>query len=112
MLLEGIWPPNPIAIAGGGALIALGAALKGQAGGGSSSSTSYDGGGGSAASANPALANDNAGMSTVQPTEKKTVTVQIMGHVFDSQESGLRIAQIIKDNADATDFNYKPIGTA
>src|SRR5690606_25866202 len=32
MMLAGIWPPNPAAIAGGGALIALSSALRAQGG--------------------------------------------------------------------------------
>ena len=49
LLLEGIWPPNPIALAAGGALIALGSALKSQAGAGATGSSSSSGGGAGAA---------------------------------------------------------------
>lgn len=113
MLLEGIWPPNPAALAGGAALLVLAGALRSQAGTGGAlkGGASAGGGGGGYYSASASAASASA-PSGVTPQEKKTVTVQIMGHVFDSQESGTRIAEIIKQNADATDFNYKPIGTA
>lgn len=114
MLMSGIWPPNPAAIAGGGALIALGGFLTSQAGGDSGGSevptpsipTSGGApevsGGGSTAMDRPAV-NDQA-------VQQKAVHINIQGNYFDTDQSRMAIVQMVRDNQDATDFNVNKVG--
>lgn len=105
MLLEGMWPPNPLAIAAGGGLIALSAAMRSAAGGGggSSSGGAVSGGG---ASAGP--------MSSPAPVEqqKKSVTVQVQGNYFETEQTKTRLLEMMREASDATDFKYQQIGVS
>lgn len=80
------------AIAAGVALVALGSLLK-SISGGEGISTSPGG------VTSPALANtDGTNPATAQQQEQRTaVSVVVQGNVFDSEETGLRIADILKD---------------
>lgn len=110
MLLMGLWPPNPVAIAGGGALIALGAAMK-AAGDSSGSSSSSVGGGGGYSSAAAASSDTSANAQpTPAPAEKKTVTVSIAGNYFETDQTRTRLMDMIREAGDFTDFNLKQIG--
>lgn len=112
MLLSGIWPPNPAALAGGGALIALGSFLKSQAGGGGASPPTAA----AATGATPA-AGGSTGVDTSQAPAmqeqaamKKSVSIHIQGNYFDTDQTRMAIVQMVRDNQDATDFNVNKIG--
>lgn len=108
MLLSGIWPPNPIAIAGGGALIALGSALSSQAEGSSKVSTGGGGGGGVAsASAAPDL---QEAKPEAQQQERKAVSVNIHGNLYETDQTRTRLMDMIREAGDFTDFNISKIG--
>lgn len=111
MLLMGLWPPNPVAIAAGGALIALGAALKSVAGGSSSGSSGAVSGGGSAFSPD-VTSNNSPGNAAPSPqaAEKKTVTVAIQGNYFETDQTRNRLMEMIREAGDFTDFQLKQIG--
>ncbi len=111
-LLAGIWPPNPIELAEGAALIALGGALK--AVGSSSGSSAPSGGGGSigAIGGGPA---SNAGASagpTPQAAQTKSFTLAVHGNIFETEQTKQRIVDLFRQSADSTDFTFKTIGTA
>ena len=112
MLLMGLWPPNPVAIAAGGALIALGAALQSAGGGGGGSTVSGGGGGGGSVSATSASATAPGG---AQPTPQaappaKHISVNIAGHYMETDQTRTALMDIIRQAGDMTDFNLKQIG--
>lgn len=118
MMLSSIWPPNPLGFAGGAALLALSGFLHSQAGGGSSGSAGSGisaGGAGSFASS-PALADvgspATASAAAAASTPRNSVTIQVMGNYFETEETKRRLAEIIREHQDATDFTFKEIGHA
>lgn len=121
MLLSGIWPPNPVAIGGGIALLALGGALKAAAGAGAAPSTA-------AASPSTAAAASGAaaptvpvsGSSETQPTAtpqmesqtgpQRQVSVNIQGNYLETDSSRRMLMNLMRQESDATGFNYSQIG--
>lgn len=115
MLLSGIWPPNPVAIAGGGALIALGGALKSLAGssGGGASVPSVGGGGGAAAPAletQQSAADQSQQLQSQQQVQQRSVHINIAGNLMDTQESQRTLMEVMRKETDATDFTYNKVG--
>lgn len=102
MISAGLWPFNPPVLAGGAALLALAGALKGK---GSSASM----GGGSASAPGT-----NAPVSNIPPEiaqeKKKSVSIQVLGNYFETQETSRRLVELIRSESDATDFKYSQIG--
>lgn len=107
MLLSGIWPPNPIAIAGGGALIALGSALSAQGEGGGGGVPTGGGGGGGAGGSGDALADAKP---EPQQQERKAVSVNIHGNLYETDQTRTRLMDMIREAGDFTDFNISKIG--
>jgi hypothetical protein len=110
LIASSIWPPNPIGLAAGAGLLGLGAFLKSKAGGaGSSDMSGGSSGGGGGASAAGGVAD---GGTTVAREEqkKKSVTVQVMGNYFETEQTKTRLMEIIRESTDATDFKYVQIG--
>lgn len=118
MLLQAIWPPNPVAAAGGIALLALGRILKGAAGGkggggggdvgtpsASAGGGESGGGGGDYSSAMP--------LQTTQQAEiqRKSVTISIQGSYFETEQTKTKLMEMMREATDATDFAYKQIGS-
>jgi hypothetical protein len=106
MLAKGIGSYDPIAIAEGGILIALSGALRAQADGKSKGIGSAGGGGGGGTSAASSAPESKPEMIE-QP--KKAVTVQIMGHLFETEQTKQRLLEMIREQTDATDFKYQQI---
>lgn len=112
MMLSGIWPPNPVALAGGAALIALGGALKaasgGGGGGGGAPSMSMGGGGGYQApqAAPPSQAAMDMRQNAQQNTGNST-TIIVQGHIFDGQETRNRMADLVRQASDGNDFRVQ-----
>lgn len=96
----------PIAIAAGIALIALGGALKALAGGGGSSGASSGGGIRSGASGAAGAGDGGTDLADVGQPQGTQLVVNVQGSVFDSDETGLRIADIIKTNFDRRDVRF------
>lgn len=93
-----------LAIAAGAALVVLGGALKALAGGGSSSPVP---GGGVAASAGGGGASGLSDGTGQEFQEQGTsLVVNVQGSIFDSEETGLRISDIIKTNFDRKDVRF------
>lgn len=111
MMLASIWPPNPAGLAAGAGLVVLAGFLRSQADGGGKG-----GGGGASISAggvggNPYDSNDMGSPSIAQnEQQKKTVTVAIQGNYFDTDQTRMRLMEMIRETTDATDFKYVQIG--
>jgi hypothetical protein len=103
-ILQGIAASvNPLTPGIGGPLIAAGAALatfggllKGLSGGKSSASTSAVSGGGIAAE--PSNGSDLAPTSPAPQQPQTAVSVVVQGNVFDSQETGMRIVDLLNES--------------
>lgn len=121
MLLSGIWPPNPVAIAGGGALIALGGALKAAAGssGAPSSAVASPSVQATASGAAPPLVDTSQSSTTATTggvaqnqiqTAQRTVQVNIAGNYFETQQTQRALMDLMRKETDATGFAYNQIG--
>lgn len=119
IMLSGVWPPNPLALAGGAALIAFGGALKSLAGGSSSStgaavttspstSTSSDGSGGYTSTANnPSPVPAAASQSN---TPQRIVNFNIAGSLFNTSTTQRQLMEMMRQETNATGFTYNTIG--
>lgn len=107
MLLAGIWPPNPAAIAGGGALIALSEVLRSQSQG-SQGIGAAGGGGGGGNTASPAI--DTGTQTQDAPKEKKNYVIAFNGPVINTEQTRQWMADTIRANTDVTDFEIKQLG--
>lgn len=119
MLLSSIWPPNPLGIAGGTALLALGGALKSVAGssGAGSTSISTPSVQASSSGAAPRLADTDAAsnqtpMPNMQAQQKtqRTVQVNIAGNYLETDQTKRMLMDLMRQETDATGFAYNEIG--
>ncbi len=108
-LLAGIWPPNPIELAEGAALIALGGALKsvGSSSGASAPSAGSVSGSGPS-SGDAATAAGQAPAPSATP--HKSVSINIHGSLFETDQTRQRLMSMIREAGDYTDFNLKQVG--
>ncbi len=101
----------------GGALIALGAEL-GSMGGGSSGATALASAGGYSSSdftgqtLAPPTTGDNSLSANAAQAPKSSITIAVSGNYFETEETKRRLAEIIREHQDATDFTFKQIGQA
>lgn len=111
MLAEGMGTFNPIEVAEGGALIALGSAISAM-GNSSSSVPSGAGGGGGGVSGSIDTGSQMSaqGAPTPAQTEKKSVTVNIAGNHYETEQTRTRLMDLIREAGDFTDFQLKQIG--
>lgn len=109
MLLAGIWPPNPAAIAAGGALIALASALRAQAEG--QSKVAGVGGAASGGGSEPSAPGVDK-PEAQEPQQRKAVTLNIYGSYYETEQTRTRLMEMIRESGDYTDFNLKQIGQA
>lgn len=110
LLASGIGTMNPIEIAQGGALIALSGLLRsqaGDAGGGGVGGSSGGGGGGGASSPSSSALTEKP---ELLEDKKKSVTVQVMGNYFETEQTKTRMLEMIRQATDGTDFKYQQIG--
>lgn len=123
MLLANTFPPlgpNPIAMAGGIGLMTLSGILKGIAGGSSKVSGDTGGASGGSGSVSPPDVNTSApsvsaDMGAPKPdsssaTPGKSVTIQVAGNYFETEQTKQRLIEMIREQTDATDFKYVQIG--
>ncbi len=106
MFLASVWPPNPVGLAAGAALMALGGALGGMSGG--TPSTSGGGGGydyGSGGGKDTSLASN-----AQQTTNQKSVNLVIQGNMLGTDQSNRWLVDQVRNAADATDFKIQSIG--
>lgn len=114
IVMESIFPPNPLGLVAGGALIAFGAALQSMSGSGGSApaaDTSAAGGGGPGATAEIGVSPGGSGAQLEkQQQPQRIVNVNIQGHYLQTQESQRTIMEIMRNETDATGFQYNQIG--
>lgn len=112
LIASSIFPPNPLGLAAGAGLSILAGVLRGAAGGGGSSSiaTPSTAAGGGVVGADSIVASAGDTTSTQQQTQKKSVTIQIQGNLFDTDATRIRIAELVRDSADASDFKVQSVG--
>jgi hypothetical protein len=108
ILLASIWPPNPLGMAAGGGLVALAGALRSQGQGSKGVPGGAGGGGGGAATADSMVQEDSK--PSVEEQKQKSVTVQVQGDYFETEETKTRLLEMIRESTDATDFKYTQIG--
>lgn len=108
MILAGIWPPNPPAIAGGAGLIALAGFLRSKAGGSAGGPIGSQGGGGGTSAATNAVAQDSP---EVKEAPKKAVAINVQGSYFETEQTQRRLVELIRQESDATDFSFRQIGS-
>lgn len=113
LLASGIGTFNPIQIAEGGALLALSGLLRGLAGGASSSMGGSSGGGdssgGGGSTTTPSTDNGSTTPNQSQAYQK-TVTVAFNGPYYETDQTKQRLTELIRENTDATAFQYNQIG--
>lgn len=111
LLASGIGTMNGVEIAQGGALIALAGLLRSQAGGegggGVGGASGGGGAGGGGGSGGGGYINDKPQLSE---DKKKSVSLQVMGNYFETEQTKTRLMEMIRENTDATDFKYQQIG--
>lgn len=119
LLLTSIWPPNPLGLAAGAALLVLGGAAKsmaGSSGGGVSAGGGLGGGGSSdaglSAGSTAAAASSATDSVAANAQQAKSVHLEVHGSIFDSNETATRITDLVKTSLDSTDFSVRKIGSA
>ncbi len=127
MMLSGIWPPNPLALGGGAALIALGGALKSVAGSSAAPSTAVGSpsiqaaASGAAAPLVPVTSASDTTNSTPSSTTatanmpqqqqvQRVVTVNIAGNYLETDSTKRMLMDLMRQESDATGFVYNQIG--
>lgn len=112
MLLASIFPPDPVGIAAGTALIALGGALGAVGSSSSSSSAASAPAAGSAATpAAPAAASAGSpSAAATSATPAKSVTLVVQGHMFMNDQTQRWLVDQVRAAADATDFKVQSVG--
>ncbi|MBL0233243.1 MAG: hypothetical protein IPQ08_06220 [Chitinophagaceae bacterium] len=95
-LLAGIFPPNPVELGQGAAMIAAGSAIVGAAGGASSGAS---GGGGSGGDGGY-----SPGQASQKELERKSAQIIIQGDYMNSRETQTHLAEVLRSNSDITDY--------
>jgi hypothetical protein len=128
LLLSSIWPPNPLGIAAGSGLLALGGALKSLAGSGGAPSTGVGASPQAVASGSaPRLEPVSSAAVSSQETKaeaigepipqmereqraQKTVQVNIAGNYLETDQTKRMLMDLMRQETDATGFAYNQIG--
>lgn len=122
IMLSGVWPPNPIALAGGAALIAFGGALKSLSGGSSTTTSTgaastspttvsaTNGGTTTTTAGNSGNVSSPNSLSSMQSVPQRVVSVNIAGNYFDTSTTRLQLMNMIRQETNATSFEYNTIG--
>ena len=103
-MAKGIGSLNPAHIAAGAALLALSGLLRSKAGGGGGGGVGASGGGAGVESPSNAEVQKNE-------QQKKSVTIQVQGNYFETEQTKTRLLEMIRESTDATDFKYVQIGS-
>lgn len=108
-------PIGPAEIVAGGALVTLGSALEALSGSIGSSipsvpSSAPSSGGSSGGSSSSGGAVSAGSPSNLQQAPQKSVSLEIHGNYYDSNESKMQLMTMIRQATDATDFNYTRVG--
>lgn len=114
LMLAGLWPPNPLALGAGAALVALAGFLRSQAGGaggmGAAGGGAGGGGAGGAGMAAPEMGATAQQAPQLPETKQRAVTVNIMGHYLETPETRRMLTEILRQESDATQFTIAQVG--
>lgn len=132
LLLSSIWPPNPVGIAAGTGLLALGGALKSLAGSSGAPTTAAEGPSPQAVASGAAPRLEPVSSSAVktqkmtaesiteqetavpemqqQQRSQRTVSVHIAGNYLETDQTKRMLMDLMRQESDATGFNYNQIG--
>ena len=117
MILEAVWPPNPVEFAAGAGLIALGGALRSMASDssgmvGSVSTGSIASGGESSAQATSTFSNSGQAVAVAPSSDQsqKVVNINIAGNYLETDQTRRMLIDLTRQESDATGFNYNHIG--
>lgn len=121
LLLASIWPPNPVGIAAGAGLLALGGALRTLAGGSATQVAGATGGGTGDTAVQgygtqvQSSTGGGAGTGGIDPSSmragpQRTVSINVQGNYFDTDSSRRQMMEMIRQESDATAFEYNQIG--
>lgn len=94
-------PQGPAAVAAGAVMITAGGALKalaGSGGSGASAALAPPTGGGGVAAESAAELNNPLTQQQLEAQQRTAVQINVQGSVFDSKETGLRIADIVRES--------------
>lgn len=109
LLAMGLWPPNPVALGAGGALMALSGFLRSQTKqAGATPPTATVAAPSVGVTPQPGL--EDAATGPKVPEAQKRVTVNIMGHYFETPETRRMLTDMIRQESDATQFTIQQIG--
>lgn len=102
---------NPLNGVAGAALLVLSGVLRAQAKGSKGAGGGGGGGGGGGDSSPGESYSGTENRPDAKAQEKKAVNINFAGSYYETDQSRQRIAEIVRDNTDATDFSIKQIGT-
>jgi hypothetical protein len=94
-------------LAAGMGLVALSGLLGAMAGGSAKGVAGGEGVGGGYTAPNSDLNKD----ASLEAAPKRTVTVQIMGNYFETEQTRQKMLDLIRQETDATDFRYQQVRT-
>lgn len=109
MMLASIFPFNPAGFAAGAGLVALSGFLRAQAGGAGAGMAGGGVGGGGVGGGAPVQ--DNTAQVQQQEAPRKQVTLQVMGNIYETEQTRTRLLEMIREATDATDFKYQQVGS-
>lgn len=98
---------DPTKFAAGAALLTLSGILRAMAGGQGGHSGGDSGGGGSFSGGSYDSSSQN---NVKEAAPQKSVTVQVMGNYFETEQTKTKLLDMIRESTDATDFKYVQIG--
>lgn len=113
LMMSGIATLNPLKAAGGAGLVAFGGYLKSKAGNASAGISGGVGmsGGGLDSSGGSASGMRDQTRETQQEKQAKAVNIQIHGSYFDTESTRMRLAEMVREAQDATDFSIQKMGS-
>jgi hypothetical protein len=109
LMAVGLGTMNPVAMAEGGALLALAGYLESQGGAGATSSGSGGGGGGGGVTGAPSGIDIGTAPNASQATGK-AVSIQIQGSYFETEQTQRRLVDLVRQETDATSYTYSQVG--
>jgi len=111
LLASSIWPPNPLGLAAGGALVALGSKLSSMGSSSSSSvSSGVSAGGGSASSAAPSAASSPLTSAASQTVSHQSTNLVFNGPILSDATTQRWITDAVRGAADAQNFTVQSVG--
>lgn len=111
MMLSGIWPPNPAALAGGAALVAIGGKLLSMSGGGGGGVSAGAAGAGSAGAGAPSSALTAAPtMEAGKELTGRSVALHVHGNLIDTEQNARWIMEMMRKETDTTSFDFYKVG--